>query len=169
MHSASSRILSLENCITLRNQLRETKQRVVLTNGCFDILHRGHFEYLQQSASLGDFLIVAINSDESVRVLKGPDRPLNSQYDRAYAIASLRGVDAVFIFPGPRLANEIRALAPDIYTKAGDYTIETLDPDERQALKDVKADIRFLPFIPGHSTTNLLQKVTGRKEVSGVR
>lgn len=158
MQPASIRILSLENCITLRKQLREIKQRVVLTNGCFDILHRGHIEYLQQSASLGDFLIVAINSDESVRALKGPDRPLNNEQDRAYVIASLRCVDAAFIFAGPRLANEIRALSPDIYTKAGDYTIDTLDPGERQALREIKADIRILPFMSGYSTTSLLER-----------
>jgi rfaE bifunctional protein nucleotidyltransferase chain/domain len=126
---------------------------VVLTNGCFDLLHRGHLTYLQQSAELGDLLIVAVNSDASVRELKGEGRPLNPAEDRAFALASLRCVDATFIFPGPRLAAEITALKPDLYTKAGDYTLATIDPSERDALLAAGVDIRFLPFVPGHSTT----------------
>ena len=156
---ASARVISFSECVAVRQRLRNENRRVVLTNGCFDVLHRGHFEYLERSASLGDFLIVAVNSDSSIQTLKGPDRPLNNEQDRAFAIASLRCVDLAFVFPGPRLSSELRAIAPDIYTKAGDYTVESLDPDERRALHDVAAEIRILPFIAGHSTTSLLQKL----------
>lgn len=136
-------------------------KRVVLTNGVFDLLHRGHLEYLAASAAMGDALLVAVNSDASVRILKGAGRPLNREADRAYAVASLRVVDAAFIFEGPRLAGEIRRLKPDVYTKAGDYTLETLDATERAALEDVGAEIRFMPFLEGRSTTDLIERGAG--------
>jgi rfaE bifunctional protein nucleotidyltransferase chain/domain len=156
----ASRIHRLESLIAFREQAANDGRRVVLTNGCFDLLHRGHASYLQQSAALGDLLIVAVNSDASVRTLKGPQRPLNNEADRAYLLASLRCVDAVFIFSGPRLDAEIRLLHPDIYTKAGDYTPETLDPGERAALDDTGADIRILPFVEGRSTTTLIHRAS---------
>ncbi len=156
-------VLDLAAAVAWREAARARGQRVVLTNGVFDLLHRGHIEYLHRSAALGDLLIVAINSDESVRALKGPSRPLNAEADRAYAIASLRCVAASFVFAGPRLAAEIRALRPDVYTKAGDYTVETLDASEREALLEVGADIRIMPFVAGHSTTGLIAKGAGEK------
>lgn len=151
-------IHDFEQVATFRERAAKAGRRVVLTNGCFDLLHRGHAAYLQQSAALGDVLIVAVNSDASVRELKGPLRPLNGEVDRAYMLASLRCVDAVFIFPGPRLDAEIRRLRPDIYTKAGDYTPETLDPGERAALEETAAEIRILPFVEGRSTTSLIDR-----------
>lgn len=153
------RVLTLPECIAFRASARAQGKRVVLTNGCFDILHRGHLEYLRQSAMLGDLLIVAINSDASVRALKGPGRPLNIEEDRAYAISCIRFVDAVFIFSGPRLAGEIRVLRPDIYTKAGDYTPETLDHSEFAALEEVGAQIIISPFVAGHSTTAMIERM----------
>ena len=154
-----SRVFSLANLLVLRRQAAASGRRVVLTNGCFDLLHRGHLTYLQQSAALGDLLIVAVNSDASVRQLKGDDRPLNSELDRAFALACLRFVDATFIFPGPRLAAEITALTPDLYTKAGDYSLDTIDASERAALLATGTEIRFLPFVDGHSTTAHLQRL----------
>ena len=155
----SSRIFSLVQLLILRAQAAADGRRVVLTNGCFDLLHRGHVTYLRQSAALGDLLIVAVNSDASVRALKGDDRPLNHEQDRAYALACLRSVDAVFIFPGPRLADEITAIKPNFYTKAGDYSLDTLDPSERTALEAAGVEIVFLPFVAGHSTTSHLQRL----------
>lgn len=154
-----TRIFSFEDLLIFRQQAAGLGQRVVLTNGCFDLLHYGHLTYLQQSAALGDLLIVALNSDASVRQLKGQDRPLNPEHDRAYALASLRCVDATFIFPGPRLAVEITALKPDVYTKAGDYSLDSLDPSERDALLAAAVDIRFLPFVAGHSTTSHIRRL----------
>ena len=154
----NSRILHFPELLTFREKALQAGQRLVLTNGCFDLLHRGHLSYLQQSADLGDLLVVAVNSDASVRALKGEDRPLNSELDRAFALANLRSVDAVFVFPGPRLADEIRSLKPDIYTKAGDYTLDSLEPTEKAALLESEAEIRILPFVQGHSTTSLIER-----------
>jgi len=156
-----TRIFPFEKLLAFRAKAAAAGRRVVLTNGCFDLLHRGHLTYLQQSAALGDVLIVAVNSDASVRQLKGEGRPLNNEQDRAYALVNLRSVDATFIFPGPRLTDEIAALKPDIYTKAGDYTLDTLDPSERAALLDAGVEIRLLPFVAGHSTTSHLQRLRG--------
>lgn len=154
----TSRILLLPELFVYREKADLEGKRVVLTNGCFDLLHRGHLSYLRQSAELGDLLVVAVNSDASVRALKGDGRPLNKEQDRAYALANLRSVDAVFIFAGPRLAEEIRGLKPDLYTKAGDYTLDSLDPSEKAALLECGAEIRFLPFVQGHSTTSLIER-----------
>jgi rfaE bifunctional protein nucleotidyltransferase chain/domain len=108
---------------------------------------------------MGDLLIVAVNSDASVRELKGPSRPLNHEQDRAFLIASLRCVDFAFIFRGPRLDAEIATLRPDVYTKAGDYTLETMDAGERSALLAAGTEIRFMPFVAGHSTTGMLDRM----------
>jgi rfaE bifunctional protein nucleotidyltransferase chain/domain len=153
-----SRVLDLNGVLALRAEAASQGRSVVLTNGCFDLLHRGHITYLQESANIGDLLIVAINSDESVRQLKGAGRPLNSEKDRAFAIASLRCVDATFVFRGPRLDAEITAIRPDHYTKAGDYTLDTLDAGERDALLAVGTKIHLLSFVDGHSTTSLIQR-----------
>ena len=125
----------------------------------FDILHEGHLSYLMQSAALGDVLAIAVNSDDSVRALKGPDRPVNSQHARAFALSCLRFVDAVFIFPGPRLADEILALRPDVYTKAGDYTLDSLDPSERDSLLATGAEIHILPLVQNISTTKIIEAI----------
>ena len=153
------RVMSLDEVAALREKAAAEGKRFVLTNGCFDLLHRGHLSYLQQSANLGDVFCIAVNSDESVRELKGQDRPINNEDDRAFALASMRCVDAVFVFQGPRLAGEISRLKPDIYTKAGDYTIESLEPTEKAALLDSGTDIRFLSFVVGRSTTSLIERM----------
>lgn len=158
MTRPDTRILDIDALAAFRDEAAAAGKRVVLTNGCFDLLHRGHASYLEKSAALGDILIVAVNSDASVRELKGPQRPVNAEADRAYLLAALRCVDAVFIFPGPRLDAEIRRLRPDIYTKAGDYTPETLDPGERAALDATGTEIHILPFVAGHSTTSLIDR-----------
>jgi rfaE bifunctional protein nucleotidyltransferase chain/domain len=155
---SSSRVLDLDGVLALRAEAASQGRSVVLTNGCFDLLHRGHITYLQESSNIGDLLIVAINSDKSVRELKGAGRPLNSEKDRAFAIASLRCVDATFVFRGPRLDAEIAAIRPDHYTKAGDYTFDTLDAGERDALLAVGTKIHLLSFVDGHSTTSLIQR-----------
>ena len=113
--NSSSRVLDLDGILVLRAEAASKGLSVVLTNGCFDLLHRGHISYLEESSNRGDLLIVAINSDESVRQLKGAGRPVNSDKNRAFAIASLRCVDAVFIFRGPRFDHEIKAIRPDHY------------------------------------------------------
>ena len=153
------KLFSLEQAVARRAQLRGEGRRLVLTNGVFDLLHTGHLYYLQQARALGDALFVALNSDASVRALKGPLRPVQSEIERAYALAATWFVDGIVIFREPRLTGEIEALRPDVYCKAGDYTLEKLYAGERAALQAVGADIRFLPFLPGFSTTQLIAKI----------
>ncbi len=138
---------------------------MVLTNGVFDLLHTGHLYYLQKARALGDVLVIALNADASVRALKGPTRPVQDEGQRAYALAALACVDAVVIFREPRLTAEIRALRPDVYTKAGDYTLEKLNPEERAALQEVGARIEFMPFLPGFSTTQLIARIRAAGEI----
>jgi len=161
MENPAKHILSLEDAVAFREKLRRENRKLVVTNGCFDLLHRGHAEYLAAARELGDALLVLINSDESVRFLKGPSRPLIDEYSRAFLLSSLRCVDAVVIFHGQRCAAELAALRPDIYVKGGDYTLDKLDPVERRALQEAGTMIFFRDFVPGFSTTALLEKISG--------
>lgn len=153
------KLLSLAGAVSWREQARAAGRRVVLTNGVFDLLHTGHLYFLQKAKARGDVLIIALNGDASVKQLKGPLRPVQTEQERAYALGALMCVDGIVIFSTQRLTAEIRALRPDVYCKAGDYTPATLDPGERAALEEVGASIEFLPFLPGFSTTRLIEKI----------
>jgi rfaE bifunctional protein nucleotidyltransferase chain/domain len=155
----NDKLLTLEQALKVRDAERAAGQKMVLTNGCFDLLHVGHISYLQEAKKLGDTLWVLINSDASVRELKGPTRPIVSEAERAYCLAALHCIDHIVIFHTPRIVEEIKSLKPDIYTKAGDYTIDTLHAGERAAFEKVGADIRFLPFLEGFSTTKMIEKI----------
>ena len=155
--------MSAEELLEVEKLLRI--RRVVLTNGVFDLLHTGHLYYLKQARALGDALIIALNADASVRALKGPTRPIQTEEQRAYALAALECVDAVTIFRTPRLTAEINALRPDVYCKAGDYTLEKLDAEERVALEKGGARIEFVPFLEGFSTTQLIAGIKAAGEV----
>ena len=111
-----------------------------------------------QARSLADRLFVLINSDASVRALKGPTRPVNMEDDRAFLLACLEFVDGVVIFRSSRCDAELAALKPDVYVKGGDYTVDSLDSAERAALLEAGSEIRFIPFVPGYSTTGTLKK-----------
>lgn len=161
----NSKLRTLADTVAWREQLRREGRRVVLTNGVFDLLHTGHLFYLQQARALGEALLIALNADASVRALKGPTRPVQTEEQRAYALGALACVDAVTIFREPRLTAEIRALRPDVYCKAGDYTLEKLNAEERAALEEVGARIEFLPFLPGFSTTQLIARIKAAGEV----
>ena len=143
----------------IRSQMAARGQKLVLTNGCFDLLHAGHVRYLQGARALGEALVVALNGDDSVRVLKGPKRPINDERDRAEVLAGLACVDFVTIFQAPRVTDVIAKVKPHVYAKGGDYTPETLDPDERAALDAAGANIKILPLVPGKSTTGILEKL----------
>jgi rfaE bifunctional protein nucleotidyltransferase chain/domain len=143
----------------IRQQMAARGQKLVLTNGCFDLLHAGHVRYLQGARALGEALVVALNGDDSVRALKGPQRPINDERDRAEVLAALACVDFVTIFREPRVTEVIAKVKPHIYAKGGDYTPETLDPGERAALEAAGADIKILPLVPGKSTTGLIEKL----------
>ena len=162
MKDPAKSLLSLEQAVRWRESLRRRGRRLAVTNGCFDLLHRGHASYLLEARACGDALLVLLNSDASVRSLKGPSRPLNKEEDRAYLLASLRAVDRVVVFDSPRCDAELAALSPDVYVKAGDYTLEKLDPGERKALLDAGAKIVFMPFLPGLSTTGIVNKIRGK-------
>lgn len=138
---------------------RAEEKRIVLTNGCFDLLHVGHVRYLQAARSLGDALAVALNSDASVRALKGEGRPINPEADRAEVLAALECVDYVAIFSEMRATRFLEAVKPAIYVKGGDYTLETLDREERAVLEKIGAEIKILPLQPGYSTSRLISRL----------
>ena len=156
MKNPSETLLSLEEAVAIRKKLSGT---LAVTNGCFDLLHRGHACYLYEAAKYADELWVLLNSDRSVSALKGPERPLVSEKDRAYLLGALESVARVVIFDSPRCDRELAALAPDVYVKAGDYTLEKLDPSERAALEKNNTKIVFMPFVDGFSTTNIVEKI----------
>jgi D-glycero-beta-D-manno-heptose 1-phosphate adenylyltransferase len=157
----SGRIVLLTEAAAWRESLRREGKCVVATNGCFDLLHVGHLRYLAQARALGDYLWVGVNDDESVRQLKGPARPVNPAGDRAELLAGLRGVDAVTIFPEKRAVPFLEAVRPDVYAKGGDYTVASLDAEERAVLERVGSEIRILPLVPGRSTTKIVSKMGG--------
>lgn len=161
----NAKLLTLDAAAAARERLRQAGKKVVLTNGIFDLLHTGHLYYLQKARELGGALFVALNSDASTRILKGPARPVQTEEQRAFALAALAFVDAIVIFYEPRLTAEIRALRPDVYCKAGDYTIDKLDVGERAALQEVGTQIQFLPFLAGFSTTNLIARIKAAGEI----
>lgn len=155
----SGKILDPDRLAAIAHSLRAQGRKLVLTNGCFDLLHAGHVRYLQAARALGDALAVAINGDDSVRALKGEGRPLNSESDRAAIVAALECVDFAVIFPEVRVTRLIEKVRPAIYVKGGDYTPATLDSEERAALEKIGAEIRIVPFEPGHSTSGLIERM----------
>jgi rfaE bifunctional protein nucleotidyltransferase chain/domain len=138
---------------------RAEGKRLVLTNGCFDLLHVGHVRYLQAARALGDALAVALNSDASVRALKGEGRPINPEDDRAEVLAALECVDYVAIFSEMRATRFLERVKPAIYVKGGDYILETLDREERAALEKIGTDIKILPLQPDYSTSRLISRL----------
>jgi rfaE bifunctional protein nucleotidyltransferase chain/domain len=140
--------------------MRASVRNLVVTNGCFDILHLGHVTYLETARNFGDALLVGINGDEATRQLKGPGRPVNVEADRAAVLAALASVDGVCVFVDKAAIKFLSAARPDIYVKGGDYTLDTLNQDERRAVESAAGKIIILPFVPGKSTTALLEKIS---------
>ena len=139
--------------------MRASGKRLVVTNGCFDLLHVGHVTYLETARHQGDALLVGLNGDESVRHLKGADRPIAPEDDRAAVLSALESVDGVCIFAEPAATRFLAAAQPDVYVKGGDYTLETLNQEERQAVERAGGRIVIIPFVPGKSTTAMLKKI----------
>ena len=153
----------IKNSETLAGILAELKHRgkkVVFTNGCFDLLHPGHLHYLGKARALGDLLVVGINSDASVRGLKGEGRPLNPEQDRGLMLAGLTCVDFVTIFPEPEPYRLIHLLKPDVLVKGGDWTPDRINGADLVTLWGGK--VFSLPFKPGYSTTKLVEKIVSR-------
>jgi D-beta-D-heptose 7-phosphate kinase/D-beta-D-heptose 1-phosphate adenosyltransferase len=136
---------------------REHGLRIVFTNGCFDVLHFGHTSYLRQARELGDRLVVAMNSDHSVRRLKGPGRPVNGEADRAAVVAALECVDYVTVFDGDTPIPLLRDLRPDVYVKGGDYSPEMLA--ETEIVRSYGGEVRMVDYVPAHSTTELVDRI----------
>lgn len=149
--------LTLDRLAERIERHRAAGERVVFTNGCFDVLHRGHTSCLRQAKALGDVLVVGINSDASARRLKGPDRPVNSARDRANVVAELSCVDYVTVFDDDTACSLIRRLAPDVYAKGGDYTPEMLA--EAAEVRRLGGEVAILDYVPDHSTTELLGRI----------
>ncbi len=151
----SSRVLSREVLLTRFGPPQD--RTVVFTNGCFDLLHPGHVEYLAQARALGHVLVVGLNSDASARRLKGAGRPLVAEADRAAVLAGLRSVDAVTVFDEDTPLELINALLPDVLVKGGDYDLD--DIVGREAVEKAGGDVRVLPFVEGYSTTDVLDRL----------
>lgn len=143
-----------------REAFRTSKQKLVVTNGCFDLLHLGHVTYLEAARNVGDALLVGLNSDAAVVALKGPHRPVNIEGDRAAVLASLACVDGVCIFTERSATRFLSIAQPDIYVKGGDYTIDTINQEERRLVEQAGGKVIILPVVPGRSTTSLLEKIS---------
>src|SRR5438046_1312217 len=133
--SFCDKILFGEALTAWRQALRNQKRELVVTNGCFDILHRGHVSYLEAARNQGDALLVAVNGDASVRAIKGAGRPINNESDRAAVLAALESVDAVYVFHEPDALRLLSLLQPEVYAKGGDYTIDTINQEERRLVE----------------------------------
>jgi len=155
----NAKIVGLEELSNRSEKLRAAGKKLVATNGCFDLLHVGHVRYLQAARALGDFLAVGLNNDLSVHELKGNGRPIMTATDRAEVLAALQCVDLVTIFPEMRATRFLAAASPTIYVKGGDYSCETLNEEERAALKQMRAEIRLIPFESGYSTSGLIEEI----------
>ncbi len=154
-----NKIISAEELAACATKLRAEGRKLVFTNGCFDLLHVGHVRYLQTARDLGDVLAVGVNGDQSVRELKGSNRPINNERDRAEVLAAVECVDLVTIFQDVRATRLLDLVRPAIYVKGGDYTRGTLNAEERAVLEKISADIQIIPFETGYSTSLILEKL----------
>ena len=151
------KIIKKEEAEEIIGKLKKQNKKTVFTNGCFDILHVGHVRYLRESSKYGDILIVGLNSDISVKKIKGDSRPINNENDRAEILAELECVDFVVIFDEESPSKLIDELKPDIYTKGADYSLETL-PERDVVLKN-NIEVKFIKFVEGKSTTNIIKTI----------
>ncbi len=157
MFETKQKIRRWEEIPRIRAYWSLLEQRVVFTNGCFDILHLGHVEYLEAASQLGDVLVVGLNADASIRRLKGPSRPILPQEARARLLAALEFVEAVIIFDEDTPEKLIEALRPDVLVKGGDYTEDQIAG--AAFVRSYGGEVALLPYIPGYSTTSLIQKI----------
>ena len=157
MRQISDKILSRKKIAELRKELAGDEKKVVFTNGCFDILHRGHIEYLQSAAALGDELVIGLNDDASVRRLKSADRPIVQEEDRAFLLAALEMVDYVTLFSEDTPIDLINTLLPDVLVKGGDYTRATIVGAD--SVEAAGGEVAVIPFTPGRSTTGVIERI----------
>lgn len=150
-------VVSQEEIVNIVRDGQKKGKTYVATNGCFDILHAGHVRYLNKTKSLADYSIVMLNSDKSVKLIKGESRPINNQEDRAEILSALSSVDYVVLFEEKSPADLLEKIKPDFYTKGADYTMETLP--EREIVKRNGIKVEFIEFVKGRSTTNIISKI----------
>lgn len=155
----NKKIKSFEEIKEMVEKLRSENKKIIWTNGCFDLLHQGHVDYLQKAKGGRDVLILGLNSDESIRRLKGPERPIQSEKARAEILAALECVDHILIFQEITPEKYIKELEPDFFIKGGDYTIKTMSQNERKIVESYGGKIMFIPQTEGMSTTNLIEKI----------
>ncbi len=155
--AGEARMHSLSEVASEVGRWRASGRRIVFTNGCFDILHHGHISYLNRAKAMGDVLVVGLNSDASVRALKGPTRPINEEEDRAALLAALSCVDRVVLFDDPTPSRLIEAIRPDLFVKGGDYTIATLP--EAPLVQSLGGEVKLLPFLDDRSTTGIIERI----------
>ncbi len=150
-------VMTLKELLPVRKRIKAEGKLVVFTNGCFDILHRGHVEYLQKAKALGDTLIVGLNTDDSVRRIKGPDRPVVGEDDRAHVVAALAPVDFVCLFGEDTPHELIRALVPDILVKGADWPVEKVVG--KDIVEAAGGSVKTIEFLPNRSTTGILERI----------
>ena len=150
-------LIDRKNAANFCEELRRLGKKIVFTNGCFDIIHAGHVRYLTAAKSFGDALIVGLNTDESVRKLKGARRPINTQDDRAEVLLGLKAVDHVIFFGEQTAENLIAEVKPNVYVKGGDYTLDTLP--EAKIVQSYGGRVEFVNLVAGRSTTNVVKKI----------
>ncbi|WP_052036691.1 D-glycero-beta-D-manno-heptose 1-phosphate adenylyltransferase [Tumebacillus flagellatus] len=158
------KIMSFADAASYVQEAKRSGSKVVLTNGCFDLLHRGHVEYLEFARQQGDVLLVAVNSDESVRQLKGGNRPVNCAEDRMWVLAALSSVSCVVPFETLTPEPLVALLQPDVYVKGGDYELEQLP--ESKIVASYGGQVVLARFVPGYSTTKILQRAQQNEVVS---
>ncbi|HWE60090.1 MAG TPA: adenylyltransferase/cytidyltransferase family protein [Chloroflexota bacterium] len=161
----SGHLLQLPEAVRFATELHEAGKRLVVTNGCFDLIHAGHVRYLAAARALGDALLVGLNSDGSAHALKGPGRPIVPQDDRAAVLLALRAVDAVVIFDEPTAGPLLLALRPPLYAKGGDYALGTgrqgTRLPEEPVVRGYGGAIHLIPYLAGHSTSALIARIGG--------
>lgn len=158
-------LVHLDLAILIAKEAKLLGKKIVFTNGCFDILHLGHVTYLQKAKQLGDILIVGVNSDDSVRRLKGPSRPVNSEYDRAMVLSALKSVDYTVLFENDTPLELIQLIEPSILVKGGDYTIDTI-VGATEVLAN-GGEVVTIDFVEGKSTTSIIKKLSDNSAQSG--
>jgi rfaE bifunctional protein nucleotidyltransferase chain/domain len=160
MNACLGKIKTLDAARDECNQMKESGKRIVFTNGCFDIIHPGHIRYLSAARELGDVLVVAINSDASVRIIKGPKRPILGQQARAELVAALECVDLVLVFDEDNPLRVIQKLLPDILVKGGDWAADEIIGSD--VVKNAGGEVKRIPFVTGFSTTDIINRVVER-------
>jgi D-beta-D-heptose 7-phosphate kinase/D-beta-D-heptose 1-phosphate adenosyltransferase len=159
LESENKKIRNLAQIKGIVQDYKQKGKKIVWTNGCFDLLHGGHVKYLEKARKFGDVLIVGLNSDESVRRLKGPERPILKQEERAEILSALIFVDYILIFNEENVSQHLMQIRPDVYVKGGDYDIKRIDQAEKRVLLKYQATIKFIPFIKGYASSDIMEKI----------